>query len=254
MTEDKLSIDAARSLLMGEDILPMSAVTEDLPDTATDDIESSVETAEEAQIAADVQTIAVETAVAEALEGVKANLEDTAEAVKADEAEDSNSGNIRSYGEGNVGLGVDIVEIERIKNILARRPNFADQVFSFAERAYCSKTSNPATHYALRFAAKEAVVKALGTGFSEGIWVRDIEVERAKNGRPFVRLSGRAKEVAEMQGVKEISLSMSYTHTDAVACAMAVTQAAIKASEKRKDPMEELAKQFKETRKMLDEL
>lgn len=160
----------------------------------------------------------------------------------------------RVIDDGSVGLGIDIVEIDRMRRILARTPAFAERVFSEEERAYCDSMSNPATHYALRFAAKEAVSKALGTGFSEGIGVRDIEVQRAKNGRPSARLSGRALEIAEEQGVRELSISLSYTHTDAVACAMAVTDSAVRASEKRKDPMEELAKQFKEVRGMLDEL
>lgn len=159
-----------------------------------------------------------------------------------------------SYADGSVGLGVDIVEIARMQAILERSPHFAERVFSETERAYCDGTANPATHYALRFAAKEAVVKALGTGFAEGIGVRDIEVERAKSGRPSAKLSGRALEVANEQGVRDLSLSLSFTHTDAVACALAVTEASVRATEKRKDPMEELAKQFKETRKILDEL
>lgn len=208
---DTLSVKQARSYLMEEDILPMSAVEGDESGT-----------------------------------GHWANAEGA-----GDSAEDAEE---RSYADGTVGLGVDIVEIERMRNLLARKPSFAEQVFSPAECAYCEKKSNPATHYALRFAAKEAVVKALGTGFSEGIWVHDIEVERAQNGKPSVKLSGRALEVADELGVRELSLSMSYTHTDAVACAMAVTDSAVRASEKRKDPMEELARQFKETRKMLDDL
>ena len=209
---DGLSVEEARSLLMEEDILPMSAV------------EGSIEQ-----------------------KGYW--LDGNAEPEDGDAELEG-----KSFAEGSVGLGVDIVEIERMEAILARRPRFAEQVFSPEERAYCEKTASPATHYALRFAAKEAVVKALGTGFSDGIWVHDIEVERAKNGRPSVKLSGRALAVAEEQGVRDLSLSLSYTHTDAVACAMAVTAAAIRATEKRKDPMEELARQFKETRKMLDEL
>ena len=209
---DGLSVEEARSLLMEEDIAPMSAV----------------EGAEE-QVGYWVDSDA-------AGDGAEAEAE------------------ARSYADNSVGLGVDIVEIERMKKILERRPRFSEQVFSAEERAYCDKSASPATHYAMRFAAKEAVVKALGTGFSEGIWVHDIEVERAKNGRPSVKLSGRALEVAEEQGIRELSLSMSYTHTDAVACAMAVTERSVAASEKRKDPMEELARQFKETRKMLDEL
>lgn len=199
---DQMSVEDARALLMGEDMLP-------LPDDAEEP---------------------------EELDGDEPDRE------------------ARAFDEGTVGLGVDIVEIERMKSILERRPRFAEQVFSPEERAYCEGTASAATHYALRFAAKEAVVKALGTGFSDGIWVHDIEVERDKNGRPTVKLSGRALEVAEEQGVRDLSLSLSYTHTDAVACAMAVTAAAIRATEKRKDPMEELARQFKETRKMLDEL
>lgn len=160
----------------------------------------------------------------------------------------------RAYVDGSVGLGIDIVEIARMEGILQRRPRFAEQVFSPAEQEYCNGTASPATHYALRFAAKEAVVKALGTGFAEGIWVHDIEVERTKKGRPVAKLSGRALEVANEQGVRDLSLSLSYTRTDAVACALAITDSSVRASEKRKDPMEELARQFKETRKMLDEL
>lgn len=156
--------------------------------------------------------------------------------------------------EDTVGLGVDIVEIERMRAILARTKSFARRVFSEDERSYCDKTANPATHYAMRFAAKEAVVKALGTGFSGGIGVRDIEVVRDKKGKPSVVLTGRAAEIAAEQGVREISISLSYTHTEAVACAMAITENAMKSAEKRKDPMEELARQFKETRGILDEL
>ena len=208
---EQLTVDEARSLLLEEDIKPMSAVEGD-----------------------------------EESEGRWIHPEQE-EAELDDEA-------ARLFEESSVGLGVDIVEIERMRNILTRRPRFAEQVFSREERAYCDKKANPATHYALRFAAKEAVVKALGTGFSDGIWVHDIEVERAKSGKPLVKLSGRALEVAEEQGVRDLSLSLSYTHTDAVACAMAITASSVRAREKRKDPMEELARQFKETRKMLDEL
>lgn len=156
--------------------------------------------------------------------------------------------------EGAVGLGVDIVEIPRMKAILERTPSFRTRVFSEDERAYCDATAAPEIHYATRFAAKEAVVKALGTGFSRGISVRDIEVRRNAKGRPSVVLSGRAKEIAREQGVRELPLSLSYTHTDAVACAMAITQDSVRVAEERVDPMEELAKQFKEARSLLDEL
>ncbi|WP_165054396.1 MULTISPECIES: holo-ACP synthase [unclassified Adlercreutzia] len=156
--------------------------------------------------------------------------------------------------EGQVGLGVDIVEIERVRRILARTPSFARRVFSETEQAYCDGKADPAVHYATRFAAKEAVVKALGTGFAEGVGVCDIEVRRTSKGRPYVVLTGRAREVAREQGVREIPLSLSFTHAEAVACAMAITEDAVSAAKKRVDPMEELAAQFKEARALLDDL
>ena len=169
-------------------------------------------------------------------------------------AEDGFDEEARSYVEGKVGLGVDIVEVERMAAILEKSKSFAERVFSPNECEYCNAKSRPAVHYALRFAAKEAVVKALGTGFADGIDVRDIEVEKNAAGKPLVNLTGKALEIAEEQGVRELSLSLSYTHTDAVACAMAVTAEAVRATEKRRDPAEELARQFKEIRGMLDEL
>ena len=156
--------------------------------------------------------------------------------------------------DGAVGLGVDIVDIARMKRILERTPSFARKVYSDEERAYCLDKATPEVHFATRFAAKEAVLKALGTGFSGGIGVRDIEVRRTSKGRPYVVLSGRAKEVARELGVRELPISLSYTHTEAVACAMAITEASVRAAEERVNPMEELARQFKEARGMLDEL
>ncbi len=160
----------------------------------------------------------------------------------------------RIFDSESVGLGVDIVDIDRMRKILARSKSFSRLVFSADEQEYCEKTSSPETHYALRFAAKEAVVKALGTGFSEGIGVLDIEVRRNAKGRPYVVLRGAARSVAEKRGVRDIPISLSYTHAEAVACAMAITDSSRKASEERVDPMEELARKFKETRGMLDDL
>ena len=160
----------------------------------------------------------------------------------------------RAYDDGSVGLGIDIVEVERMRALLERSPHFADRVFSPDECAYCRSMANPATHFALRFAAKEAVLKALGTGFSRGVDVRDIEVGRMASGKPRAILAGRAREIAEEMGVRSLEISLSYTHTEAVACALAVTESSLEATEKRKDPMEELAMQFKEMRGMLDEI
>lgn len=155
---------------------------------------------------------------------------------------------------GQVGLGVDIVDIARMKRILKRTPSFARKVFSCEECCYCDASVAPEVHYATRFAAKEAVVKALGTGFARGIGVRDIEVRRTSAGRPYVVLTGRAREVARELGVRELPISLSYTHTEAVACAMAITDDSVRASEERADPMEELARQFKEARALLDDM
>ena len=155
---------------------------------------------------------------------------------------------------GQVGLGVDIVEISRMRDILKRTPVFKQKVYSEDERKYCESKATPEIHYATRFAAKEAVLKALGTGFSEGIKPRDIEVARNKKGKPYVVLHGRAKEISQEYGVLELPLSLSYTHREAVACAMAITVDSIRVAEARVDPMEELAKQFKEARVLLDEI
>ena len=104
---------------------------------------------------------------------------------------------------------MDIVEIARMRKIIDRSPAFVEKVYSAAERAYCDSHAHPEVHYATRFAAKEAVLKALGTGFSEGIGWLDGEVRRTSKGRPYVVLTGRAREVAREQGVREIPLSLS---------------------------------------------
>ena len=153
-----------------------------------------------------------------------------------------------------VGLGIDIVAIARMERILNRTSSFRTRVFTEGERAYCEKTSHPATHYATRFAAKEAVLKALGTGFARGIGPQDVEVVRTSKGRPVAKLHRKAAEVAKEMGVVDLPISLSFTHDEAVACAMAITVDSLNAAARRKDPMEELAKQFKEARAMLDDL
>ncbi len=152
------------------------------------------------------------------------------------------------------GLGVDIVEIYRMAGALARHPRMKERCFSAAEREYCEKRNRPEVHYALRFAAKEAVLKALGNGFS-GMKFTDVEVVRDERGKPAPRLSGRAAELAASLGVVELHLALSYTHSTAVASAVAITEAgAPRAAERRADPREELAAAFKEARSMLDEV
>lgn len=156
--------------------------------------------------------------------------------------------------EGSVGLGVDLVKIERMRRVLERTPRFKTRVYTEAEQAYCDGRATAYIHYATRFAAKEAVLKALGTGFACGIAPADVEVEINQYGRPAIALHRRAAEIAKKQGVREIPVSLSYTHEEAVACAMAITADSVRVAEARVDPMEELAKQFKEARSLLDDL
>jgi len=153
------------------------------------------------------------------------------------------------------GLGVDIVEIDRMRTALERHPRIRERLFSADERAYCDKRNKPEIHYAMRFAAKEAVLKALGTGFSEGIRFTDVEVLRDDRGRPKPRLSGRAEEVAAAAGVVEMHLSLSFTHTNAVASAVAITEQ-MRPRRDDGDPTqtEQLAASFKDARSMLDEV
>ncbi len=154
---------------------------------------------------------------------------------------------------GVLGLGVDIVEIDRMAAALQRRPKLKERIFSAEERAYCEKRSKPEIHYALRFAAKEAVLKALGTGF-RGMRFCDVEVVREASGRPVPRLSGKAAERAAELGVVEMHLSLSFTHSTAVASAVAVTEEARPKKDDKPDPKAELAASFREAKAMLDDI
>lgn len=152
------------------------------------------------------------------------------------------------------GIGVDMLEIARMEKVLARRPGFVTRVFTKGERAYCDRMARPAQHYAARFAAREAVLKALGTGFSRGIGLRDVSVTRDESGRPEVLLDGRAREIADEMGVREVALSLSYTHDVAVASAVAMTDEVRPKVEERPDPKMELQASFRAARSVLDEL
>ncbi len=153
------------------------------------------------------------------------------------------------------GIGVDIVEISRMERILKRTPAFARRVFTDEERAYCDGLARPAVHYACRFAAREAVLKALGVGFSEGVGFKDVFVSRDERGRPHAVLTGRALELAQARGIVEVALSLSHTNDLAIANAMTITaQARPRPKERPNDERAELAKSFKEARGILDEL
>jgi len=116
-------------------------------------------------------------------------------------------------------IGIDIIENERFARALERRPRLADRVFTDAEREYCRSKPNPAQHFAVRFAAKEAVGKALGTGVN--CW-REIEV--SSGGKPEVSITGATEAAAARLGVGDLSLSLSHCGSVSVAVAAAPRQ------------------------------
>lgn len=152
------------------------------------------------------------------------------------------------------GIGVDMLEIARMERVIGRRPSFLQRVFTDEERAYCERCARPAEHYAARWAAREAVLKALGTGFSQGVRVKDVWVSNDESGRPRAVLEGAAAQVAERLGVREIALSISHTRDVAVANAIAVTDEARPVPDRRDDARKALAASFREARGVLDEL
>jgi holo-[acyl-carrier protein] synthase len=120
-----------------------------------------------------------------------------------------------------VGLGLDLVEVSRIRALLQKSGDrFKERVYTAGEIAYCDSCADGAMNYAARFAAKEAVAKALGTGFSNGVSWKDIEVLRSEGGVPSVRLHGEAETVAKTLGVRKVLVTL--THTGAAAAASAV--------------------------------
>jgi holo-[acyl-carrier protein] synthase len=151
------------------------------------------------------------------------------------------------------GLGVDIIEIERMERALSRTPRMRERLFSETERAYAQGKARPAVHFALFFAAKEAVLKALGTGFA-GMAFTDVEVDHDRYGRPVPVLHGRAQELADEQGIVEMQLSLSYTHSVGVASAVAIREQDRPRKDKQLDPHAELARQFKEMRTLLNDM
>ncbi len=120
------------------------------------------------------------------------------------------------------GIGVDIVEIERIQAAVeARKERFLARIFTDEERKYCFDMPRPFRHLAARFAAKEAVSKALGTG-KRGMQWTDIEVCRDPHGRPFIKLYGGAADRAQDKGIVDVAISLSFNRNNAVASAVAM--------------------------------
>jgi len=117
-----------------------------------------------------------------------------------------------------VGIGIDIAEVPRIRQSIERfGKRFVERIFTDGEQRYCDSKANRMERYAARFAAKEAAMKALGTGWNHGVRWRDCEVVRMPGGRPSIAFHGRAAEFAAKLGVKNAALSISHTQEQAIA-------------------------------------
>jgi holo-[acyl-carrier protein] synthase len=117
-----------------------------------------------------------------------------------------------------VGTGVDLAEVDRIRAAIERHGRrFIERIYTPAEIAYVERKANRFERYAARFAAKEATMKALGTGWANGVRWRDIEVVRAASGKPSLQLSGETAELAKKMGVKNIALTITHSGNLALA-------------------------------------
>lgn len=120
-----------------------------------------------------------------------------------------------------IGIGVDLVEVERMRTVLARTPTMVERLFTPGERAYAEAANDPTERYAARFAAKEAVLKALGAGLGAADW-HDIEVVRTEQGAPTLVITGRARALADDVGVTRWLLTLTHTASMAEAVAVAL--------------------------------
>ncbi len=122
-----------------------------------------------------------------------------------------------------LGIGTDIVECLRIAKMIERHGElFIQRVYTSLEIEYCSTRKAATQHYAGRWAAKEAVLKAMGTGWARGIRWRDIEVRNDVSGKPSIALAGGAREVCEERRIGEILISISHCRSHATAYALAL--------------------------------
>ena len=123
-----------------------------------------------------------------------------------------------------LGIGIDVVETKRIESSISQfGDQFLNRIFTEKEIEYCKKHKNPYLHYAARFAAKEAIAKALGTGIGKEVAFTEIEVEKKESGEPTILLHDKAKSYAESRKMKQVLISL--THTEHYAAANAVIMA-----------------------------
>jgi holo-[acyl-carrier protein] synthase len=124
-----------------------------------------------------------------------------------------------------VGIGTDIIETVRIGRVIERHgEQFLHRVFTNDEINYCAKRREYLQHYAGRWAAKEAVMKVLGTGFAPGVGWKDIEVCTKPSGQPFIQLHGGVRELAQQLGIGEILISVSHCRAYATATAIGLRE------------------------------
>jgi len=120
------------------------------------------------------------------------------------------------------GVGVDIIEINRIKKSLTRFANqFEEKIFTINEINYCRSKAEPSVHFAGRFAVKEAVMKSLGKGMGQNIDWKDIEVENIESGQPVLQIYGKCKTLFDQLKLKKIHISISHDKSHAVGQAIA---------------------------------
>lgn len=117
-----------------------------------------------------------------------------------------------------VGIGIDVEDVARIRDAIERHGRrFTDRIFTAAEIAYVESKANPYERYAARFAAKEAGMKAIGTGWRRGVRWQDFEVANLPSGRPTLRIHGAAAAIAQGLGVRNIALSLTHTAQQGIA-------------------------------------
>ncbi|MEZ6242847.1 MAG: holo-ACP synthase [Phycisphaerales bacterium] len=122
-----------------------------------------------------------------------------------------------------IGHGVDMIEVSRIARMVERHGHrFLERVYTPSEQAYCKDKKRIFEHLAARFAAKEAVLKALGTGWSGGIGWADVEVVHEASGRPRIELHAAAAKAARDQGISKVLISLSHIDKTAIASAIAL--------------------------------
>lgn len=120
-----------------------------------------------------------------------------------------------------IGIGTDIISVERIKKIIETRgERFLNLIFTDSEREYCQRKESPWINYAGRFAAKESVFKVLKTGWGLGVRWKDVEILKNKSGEPYIFLKGKTKLIAAQKDIKNIALSISHDRKYAMAMAI----------------------------------